>query len=519
MLQGRAGLGLAAGGWRRIGPALALVVLVAVGCGSDDDDKSASGPKAADTPSAASDAPAPDTDGSSVAPAADTGAAVAAPGGAAPAATPAGGATPAKAPATPSGKAATPAAGSSSGAAAPAGSGGTSSAAKPDAGAPAPGAPVPVPGADPVPKPGNGKAIVVGNVGTYTGPAGGSLKSLPEGVQVWAKAVNAKGGINGHKVTLVVVDDGGDPARHRASVQDLVENKKVVAFIANGEAISGQSSVQYLTEKQIPVIGNEGGSDWFYSSPVYFAPFPTGDTYWYSFIHPLAEAVLPQGKTKFGSMACVEAVTCESAAKVWHDQGVAKKAGFEPAYRANISLAQPDFTAECLAAQRAGAEVIAITADDSTVSRIAASCGRQGYRPIFSWVVSATKIRQVGEANLNNGVVVLNYFPWLKSDTPATAEFQAAMKQHFKRPVEPPHAGGWVSAKVFEKAALATDHPEDAGGILDGLYSFKGETVDGLTGPLTFTRGQNSVRQECWAGLIIKDKQWNLMGDGSITCL
>jgi hypothetical protein len=42
--------------------------------------------------------------------------------------------------------------------------------------------------------------------------------------------------------------------------------------------------------------------------------------------------------------------------------------------------------------------------------------------------------------------------------------------------------------------------------------------VDGLTGPLTFTRGQNSPRQECWAGLIIKDKKWTLLGTGSITC-
>jgi branched-chain amino acid transport system substrate-binding protein len=373
---------------------------------------------------------------------------------------------------------------------------------------------VPAPGAGPA----NEKPIVVGNVGTYTGPAGGSLKNLPEGVQVWVKAVNERGGIKGHKVNLVVVDDGGDPARHRAAVQDLVENKKVIALLGNGEAISGQSSVEYLTNKRIPVIGNEGGSDWFYSSPVYFAPFPTGDTYWHSFINPLAQAALPQGKKKFGSMACVEAVTCEQGAKVWHDQGVAKKAGFEPVYRASISLAQPDFTAECLAAQRAGAQVIAITADDSTVSRIAASCGRQNYHPVFSWVVSATKIRQVNEDNLDNGVVVLNYFPWLKNDTPATVEFQTAMKKYFKGAIEPPHAGGWVSAKVFEKAAERTDHPEEAAGILDGLYAFGGETVDGLTGPLTFKRGTNSPRQECWAGLVIKDKKWNLLGNGSITC-
>ena len=512
---------------RRVSALAVLMMLVAVGCGNrtDKDDAAAGAPAAVQAPAAAVDSGTAPGSSDAAAPA---GASTATPAPADPAAA-SGAAAGLARPSAP--KAATAPAGSrpasgtvaSGGSTGPAPSAAAASSSTPGrkaegSAAPVPGnaapAPVPVPDA----RPGNDKPIIVGNVGTYTGPAGGSLKNLPEGVQVWVKAVNDRGGIKGRKVQLVVADDGGDPARHRAAVQDLVENKKVIAFLGNGEAISGASSVEYLTTKQIPVIGNEGGSDWFYSSPVYFAPFPTGDTYWRSFINPLAQATLPQGKTKFGSMACVEAVTCEQGARVWHDQGVAKGAGFEPVYRASISLAQPDFTAECLAARRAGAQVIAITADDSTVSRIAASCGRQDYRPVFSWVVSATKIRQVTEENLNNGVVVLNYFPWLKSDTPATAEFQAAMKKHFKGAIEPPHAGGWVSAKVFEKAAERTDRPAEAAGILDGLYGFKGETVDGLTGPLTFTRGQNSTRQECWAGLVIKDKKWNLLGNGSIAC-
>ena len=511
---------------RRVSAVLVVVGLVAGACGNrTGEDEGAAASKAG----SGVEAPAPVPDAGATVVGTDTAPTSGAPGAPAapadPAASPSGGGS------VPTPKAATaaaPAANRPASGAAPAG--GSAAAPSPGAGsqaapgrkaegaAPAPPGAVPAPVPAPDARPGNDKPIIVGNVGTYTGPAGGSLKNLPEGVQVWVKAVNDRGGIKGHKVQLVVSDDGGDPARHRAAVQDLVENKKVIAFVGNGEAISGASSVEYLTTKKIPVIGNEGGSDWFYSSPVYFAPFPTGDTYWHSFINPLAQAVLPQGKTKFGSMACVEAVTCEQGARVWHDKGVAKRAGFEPVYRASISLAQPDFTAECLAAQRAGAQVIAITADDSTVSRIAVSCGRQNYRPVFAWVVSATKIRQVNEENLNNGVVVLNYFPWLKGDTPATAEFQAAMKRHFKGAVEPPHAGGWVSGKVFEKAAERTDRPEEAAGILDGLYSFKGEAVDGLTGPLTFTRGQNSPRQECWAGLVIKDKKWNLLGNGSITC-
>jgi branched-chain amino acid transport system substrate-binding protein len=44
-----------------------------------------------------------------------------------------------------------------------------------------------------------------------------------EALQVWTASINARGGLNGHRVRLIVADDGGDPARSKALVQDAVE--------------------------------------------------------------------------------------------------------------------------------------------------------------------------------------------------------------------------------------------------------------------------------------------------------
>jgi branched-chain amino acid transport system substrate-binding protein len=118
--------------------------------------------------------------------------------------------------------------------------------------------------------------IVVGNVGTYSGPVGSSVADLPQGVQVWARWINDRGGLNGHPVKFVVADDGADPSRHRALVQQMVETQGAIALVGDGEVVTGASSVEYLTAKGIPVIGNEGGSDWFYSSPTYFTHVSTG---------------------------------------------------------------------------------------------------------------------------------------------------------------------------------------------------------------------------------------------------
>ncbi|MGH7534286.1 MAG: ABC transporter substrate-binding protein, partial [Gemmatimonadales bacterium] len=81
-------------------------------------------------------------------------------------------------------------------------------------GTPAP-PPAPTPGAVPGPLRGQSPAVIA-SVGTISGPAGAALGGSVQALQVWSKAVNARGGINGHPVQLIVYDDGGDPARHRS---------------------------------------------------------------------------------------------------------------------------------------------------------------------------------------------------------------------------------------------------------------------------------------------------------------
>ena len=512
--------------WRPLVAALAAALLVGTACGNRtkaEGDAGASAPAAASTAGgdAGSGAPESAPADSATAP---TGTDPAAPAGGSTAAAPAPGSPTAAA--SPAGKS-----GTSPSAAAPSGGGSAKQAAPSGSGSPAPGrsaaaggsAPAPAPGAPGSPAPatpapaGGTETIVIGNVGTYTGPAGGSLKRFPEGVQVWVKWVNDRGGINGHPVKLVVVDDGGDPARHKAAKQDLVERKNVQAFVGDGEPLAGESSVAYITSKRIPMVGNEGGSDWYHKSPMYFPQAPNGDTYWRSMIPGLAEVA--KGKKKFASVACVEAETaCGGADRVWNGEGVAKKNGFEPVYRARVSLAQPDYTAECLAAQRAGAEIILLVLDDTSIGRFANSCGRQRYNPMYGWPLAPAATRHKDDPNLNGAVVLLNFFPWTKGDTPATGEFQGAMKKYFSGTVEPGHAGGWASGKMFEKAAQATSTPHLAAGILEGLYSFKGETLGGLTMPLTFTPGQPAPRVECWGQLLIDSGKYVPVNNGEVRC-
>jgi branched-chain amino acid transport system substrate-binding protein len=517
---------------------LSLAVVVTAGCGSRQSmgalRASENGPSTAAAPGAGGGNTTPAADGSA-GPGPDSTAPAATASATTPGAVASGGAASAGAPARSSAAAGSPAAGSAgstssagpSGAkAAPspaaaaarqssAGPAGAGSAVAPAPGQPAPAAPTP--GA-PV-APANGKPIVIGSIGTNSGPAGAPIKTFAEGVAIWVKAINAKGGINGHPVKHVIADDGGDPARTQALYQDLVENKGVVAFVANGDCFGGQTAVDYVNKKRVPVVGGIACGDWFYDSAMYFPYAPEGVMNWSSMVGAMAQRYIGKGLKKFGSMTCAEAVTCRAADKLWHDQGRAKEAGFDDVYRAQISIAQPDYTAECLSAQRAGAQVLAIASDSASVHRISAACARQNYHPMFAWPYSAHLASDKDDPNLDGGMAVAGWFPEIKGDTPATAEFQDAFKKFFGGAPAGGHSGGWAAAKMFELAASRAPDPTVSAGILEGLWtSFNANTLGGLTMPLTFVRDKPSPKVNCSAPLVVEKGKYILPTNGAVQC-
>lgn len=360
--------------------------------------------------------------------------------------------------------------------------------------------------------------VVVASIGTYSGPAGAVFLTVAQGAQVWAKWVTQHGGLNGHPVSLIIYDDGGDPARHRAQAQEAIERRHVLAFVANAEGLNtGQGSVEYITSKRVPVIGSEMGSPWFYDSPMYFPQGSTDEANFAGTVGTTAAVLKPQGKTKVATLTCVEADGCKSLGRVFPKYG--PEFGLDVVYQAGVSLAQPDYTAECLNARNAGAQAIVLGVDISSVRRVVASCARQGYRPLFgtSSAVAAKELKD--DPDLEGFFANSSVFPYFQTGTPATDEYQAAMRV-FGQGVPPGlgPAGGWVAGKVLERAAARLSEPPTSEAILAGLWSFRGETLGGITQPLTFVEGRATVPVACWFGIVVHDRQWQSLDGFKLTC-
>jgi branched-chain amino acid transport system substrate-binding protein len=83
------------------------------------------------------------------------------------------------------------------------------------------------------------ETIKIGAIFAITGPA--SFLGAPElkTAQMLVDKINAKGGINGKKLTLVVKDSGGDPEKAISFAKQLIEEDKVFAIV--GPSTSGET--------------------------------------------------------------------------------------------------------------------------------------------------------------------------------------------------------------------------------------------------------------------------------------
>src|SRR3954453_2929902 len=100
--------------------------------------------------------------------------------------------------------------------------------------------------------------IKIGAVLSVTGPA--SFLGDPEKktLEMYAADINAKGGINGQPIKLVIYDDGSDPNQARTFAIRLIEEDKVDTLLAGSTTATTMPIIALAEENQIPLINFAG---------------------------------------------------------------------------------------------------------------------------------------------------------------------------------------------------------------------------------------------------------------------
>ena len=100
----------------------------------------------------------------------------------------------------------------------------------------------------------NHSTIKIGYFGDLSGPTFTFGTSAKNGVLMAADEINQAGGINGHKLDIVIDDDKGSPEQAATIASKLIDTEKVIAIIAGGTSNNSRAAAPKAQVAKVPLI-------------------------------------------------------------------------------------------------------------------------------------------------------------------------------------------------------------------------------------------------------------------------
>src|ERR1700722_14236553 len=99
------------------------------------------------------------------------------------------------------------------------------------------------------------ETLKVGLVAAMSGQSAKSGEAIVRGLSLAIDEINAKGGVLGKKVELVVRDDESNPAKGVIAARELVQREKVAAFFGGLDTPVSIAIVPFANQSKVPFIG------------------------------------------------------------------------------------------------------------------------------------------------------------------------------------------------------------------------------------------------------------------------
>lgn len=199
--------------------------------------------------------------------------------------------------------------------------------------------------------------IRIGDVNIMTGPASFIGRAVSVGSKIAAAEINAAGGVNGRKITVVTEDDGYVPARSFQALTKLIEVDGIFALNGTSGTANVLAMMPLIEENNLPTVVTTAPNELVYN-PVRPSVFTIGASYadaFYGQLKYIHEKLEPQNPV-YGLIRQDD------------DFGVAIEHGFERAVkefgvkegpRIRFKKGTANFAAEVAQLKQAGVNVLA----------------------------------------------------------------------------------------------------------------------------------------------------------------
>jgi ABC-type branched-subunit amino acid transport system substrate-binding protein len=345
--------------------------------------------------------------------------------------------------------------------------------------------------------------VKVASIVTASGPLPGATEGAFRGASAYFAKVNAAGGVCGRKITLVKGDDGLDPQRARGEFLRLEPG--VLGFVGS-YAVADSGYADLVASTGVPYLGT------FIDPAGREAPnvFPrsrtgvahTGPFVWFRQQHPDVD----KAAFLFADVGGVRGNTPTSREAM-------KRAGYSIVYDSGAQATAPDFTAEVINMQRAGAEMVYLFAFELNMHvRLARNMRQQNYEP-------AVKLANIGYnsklvellGDLSNGWSNhLDHLPMLNEDEPARspdlAEFLTWNERVFPgAQIDLFPVNAWGAAALFTEALAAVGPDVTRERLLEALAAITSDDGGGIRSPFNPSTGET---QGCFVIAQVQGQKW-----------
>lgn len=360
---------------------------------------------------------------------------------------------------------------------------------------------------------------MIGEICSCTGPLASSVDGDVATLKAWVSATNAAGGINGHPVNIIYDDDQTNPSISVSDVQQMVSRDHIVALIDNSDLDSAWAG--YVSQQNVPVVGGNLGSDVYFQNPDFFPEGQTLDALVTSFA-----VAAKMAKAKAAAFFyCAESPSC--AQSVPYLKTALKQVGTPLVYSSSISYSAPSYTAQCVAAQQAGADALIVADAAQVVQSSVKGCAQQGYLPTDIVDGSAVNPSMSATPGLQNNLLVIQSdIPFSVTSNRQIQAMRTALQKYAPSVLTSPNFGEtivfqWVTGLLIKDAAqtgnVGAGGSATAAQMKAGLYALHNDTLDGTAPPLTFKQGQpNSV--DCWFWMRMQHGQFTTPYGLTPTC-
>jgi branched-chain amino acid transport system substrate-binding protein len=351
-----------------------------------------------------------------------------------------------------------------------------------------------------------GALIKIGVIGSLTGAQASSSDQGATVAPAWADWVNANGGIDGHPVQVIVMDDKGDPATAQADGQQLASDGVAAIIVSSDNLVSAYDSAAIA--KGIPLIGGPSDeNDWYAKAGM----FPTMTGIVNGLAAQVAVAAQYGHAKKFANLYCAEVAACAQANPVL--QAAAKAAGIGYTQLA-VSSTAPSYTAQCLQLKQEGVDYAQLNFTTAAAVRFVQNCQAQGYNP--TWGSSEQSIG-AAYASLPNFTAYGPAYAFPSVAGAATVDqFRSVMQKYASGSNwrEGTASFTWDGLQVLAQAVKDENIPAatavTAADVTAGLYSFKNQNLGGLlANGLTYTKDKpfGITANACYFVVGMKDGQ------------